>query len=175
MHNFFENLLDVDPIRLATKFNVIVHLDIEKTSEDQYSIDCLYNSQENFDLPTVLFQISSENLNPIEFKNQLFAELDKIRRCPRCSKIYVNKNLKNQENPEICDCPTCELELDYIKSSGETFSFECGLCNQTYWKYYSKKGQCCKCPRLCIGCCSKVIEMGFCCYCKAPVDITDFI
>jgi hypothetical protein len=176
MNNFFERLLNVDPVRIATKYNVIVHLDVEKTSENEYSVDGLYISTQNFDLPKVLFQISSndqeEKMNPTELKDKLYEELDRIRRCGRCSTVYIDKE---NVNSEISDCATCELELDYIKSRAESFSFRCGLCDQIHWRYYGKKSQCCKSPRLCVGCCGKICEMGFCSYCKAPIDATDFI
>lgn len=176
MVNYFENLLNHGCVRIATKYNVVVELDIEKIAENEYSIDCLYHSNESFDLPKVLIQLNSnasddKKMNPDELKNELYKELDKVRRCERCKKVYLN----NRNDCENHDCPSCMLELDYISSSDEKFSFNCGLCNMSYWKYYGKVSGCCKGSRICLGCCAKVIERGFCSYCRAPVDVNDFI
>jgi hypothetical protein len=179
MDDCFEKLLNLDQIRIATKHNVIVSLDIEKLNKpNAYSIDCLYKSAElmNYDIEKVLFQINSYDgeliINPTELKQKLYKELNKVRRCNRCSKVYMNDKIITDH---ILNCQECELELDYIETeSDKNDSYECGLCHQKYWSYFGKKSSCCNSPRLCFVCCSKIISYGFCCYCKRPVDETDY-
>lgn len=178
--NVFEKLLD-EEIKISTRYGIVVNLDIEKLNVPEcYSIDCLYNSHHssNFNLSKVLFQINSmqngDSISPNELKLILYHELDKIRKCNRCSKVYQS----NEEYSELNQCATCELELDYIdtrKNSKVNNSFECGLCNQVYWKWFGKQLKCCSAPRVCLICSEKVLEYGFCPYCKSPIDESDIV
>lgn len=172
----FEKLLKEDTIKVATRFNVIVSLEIEKIKENCYSIDCLHNPP-TFNLPVVLFQITSqqENGNVLsidELKSALYEELDKIKKCTRCFKIHQTTDETSEVN-----CPTCELELDYIDSRKhfKKSHFHCGLCSNIYWSYFGRKASCCKGDILCMVCIEKVIEFGFCSYCRTPVNESDFI
>jgi hypothetical protein len=182
MTDFFERLLNNDSIKLSTRYCVVVSLEISKLEKDNtYSIDCIHNNNNDFSLPSVLFQISSlQNqtkniLSPDELKDLLYFELDKIRKCSRCGKVYQNENT---EYDGLCNCSVCDLELDYIqtrKDKGKSSSFQCGLCCHTYWNWFGKKSSCCKGERTCLLCVEKVVDHGFCPYCRTPVDVGDFV